>query len=293
VLLDNIHGNAPLERALQHYLGEHAQDLQELCSSILAPLVARERVIGYLNLAHHEPGYYSEHQAKLVLAIANQAAGAIENARLYGRAQAIAAMEERQRLARELHDSVSQALYGIGLGTYAAKNLLERGQPGVPEALDYVTSLASAGLAEMRALIFELHPESLEIEGLVVALSKQAEALRARHRIEVETEFPAEPEIPLETKEVLYRVAQEALHNTVKHANARQVHVRLTRVNGDLLLNLRDDGQGFDPHGSFPGHLGLRSMRERVSQLGGAFEIESAPGKGTTIHVRIPYVNRV
>ncbi len=225
---------------------------------------------------------------ELVLTIANQAATAIENARLYDRAQAAAAVEERQRLARELHDSVSQALYGIGLGTYAAKNLLENQQPGVTEALDYVSSLAAAGLAEMRALIFELRPESLEIEGLVGALSKQAAALRARHRVEVETELPGEPELPLKTKEVLYRVAQEALHNTVKHAEAQRVYLRLEEMSDSVVLDVQDDGQGFDPTASFPGHLGLRSMSERIAQLGGTFTIQSTPGEGTAIHVRIP-----
>ncbi|HYN87964.1 MAG TPA: sensor histidine kinase, partial [Ardenticatenaceae bacterium] len=149
-------------------------------------------------------------------------------------------------------------------------------------------SLAAAGLAEMRALIFELRPESLESEGLVAALGKQAASVEARHRIEVRADLAGEPELPLETKEVLYRIAQEALHNTVKHAQARRVDLSLAQRDGGVALDLRDDGIGFDPNQAFPGHLGLTSMRERVARLGGTIEIESAPGRGTAIRVRIP-----
>src|SRR5213078_3825441 len=135
-------------------------------------------------------------------------------------AQAKAALEERQRLARELHDSVSQALFGISLGARTARALLAQDPARAAEPIDYVQSLAEAGLAEMRALIFELRPESLESEGLVAAISKQAAALRARHQIEVRADLGAEPALPLERKEALYRIAQEATHNTVKHARA-------------------------------------------------------------------------
>ncbi len=290
VLFDNVHGDRPPARAVQQYIGDPLTvRFSNITSVVMAPLVARERVIGYLAVGHSQPAYYTHHQAELVLTIANQAAVAIENARLYQQAHSLAALQERQRLARELHDSVSQALYGIGLGTYAAKHNLERNQPGVSEALDYVSSLAAAGLAEMRALIFELRPESLEVEGLVAALSKQVEALRARHRIAVQMELPNEPDLPLKSKEVLYRVAQEALHNVVKHAEAQVVHLRLAYDSEQLLLEVCDDGKGFDPADSFPGHLGLHSMQERVAELGGTFEVQSAPGKGTTIQVRIPY----
>ncbi|HEX9133734.1 MAG TPA: sensor histidine kinase [Ktedonobacteraceae bacterium] len=199
----------------------------------------------------------------------NQAAVALENARLYEQAQELAALEERQRLARELHDSVSQALYGITLGTHTARTLLERDPGKVAEPLDYVLSQAEAALTEMRALIFELRPESLETEGLVAALSRQAAALRARHEIEVSTEFCEEPDLPLKVKEGLYRVAQEALHNTAKHARANKVNLRMHVDTEGILLEVRDNGVGFDTTRSFPGHLGLHSMRERVARLGG------------------------
>jgi signal transduction histidine kinase len=151
-----------------------------------------------------------------------------------------------------------------------------------------VLNLAEAGLAEMRALIFELRPESLATEGLVAALEKQAAALKARHAIEADLALGDEPDVSLAVKEALYRIAQEALHNVVKHARASRVELGLTRDAEALSLELRDDGVGFDPTGEFPGHLGLRSMRERMAALGGTLEIESAPGRGTRTRATIP-----
>jgi PAS domain S-box-containing protein len=198
------------------------------------------------------------------------------------------ALEERQRLARELHDSVSQALYGISLGAHTALTWLDRNRGKVVEALDYVLSLTQAGLTEMRALIFELRPESLEMEGLVAALNKQAAALRARREIEVKLELCDEPDIPLETKEALYRIAQEALQNAVKHARPSRLDVRLVCDAESIVLEVCDDGVGFDPIASFPGHLGLRSMRERATRRGGTLDIVSAPGGGTRIRACVP-----
>jgi signal transduction histidine kinase len=199
----------------------------------------------------------------------------------------LAREEERRRLARELHDSVSQALYGISLGAHAARTALERDLQGVAEPLDYILVLAEAALVEMRALIFELRPESLETEGLVSAVTKQAAALQARHDIAVSTELCDEPDLPLATKEDLYRIAQEAMHNTVKHAHASHVDLRLEQNADEVMFEIRDDGVGFDTTASFPGHLGQHSMRERVANLGGTFEIESTPGVGTRLRIRI------
>ena len=156
------------------------------------------------------------------------------------------------------------------------------------EPLDYILSLAEAGLAEMRALIFELRPESLATEGLVAALEKQTAALQARHHLQVVTQLMAEPDVPLPVKEALYRVSQEGLHNIVKHAGATRVDVTLMADNGCLTLTIHDDGQGFDSSGQFPGHLGLKSMRERVEGIGGDLQIESGMGAGTTLTVVVP-----
>jgi signal transduction histidine kinase len=212
----------------------------------------------------------------------------VENARLLVEVRGKAALEERQRLARELHDSVSQALYGIALGAKTARTLLDRDSTKVASPIDYILSLADAGLAEMRALIFELRPESLEKEGLVAALEKQAAALRARHEIKVESDLCNEPDAPLEIKEALYRIAQEALQNIVKHAQASSVQIRMRCSPENVTLDVSDDGIGFEPEGDFPGHLGLHSMRERTERLGGTLAVESVLGKGTQIRAWIP-----
>ncbi|MCX6023051.1 MAG: GAF domain-containing sensor histidine kinase, partial [Chloroflexi bacterium] len=255
---------------------------------LTAPLFIKGELYGGIVLYYQEAREFTEDDIGLAAALGDQAALAIENARLFAEALDKAALEERQRLARELHDSVSQALYGIALGARTARTLLDRDPSRVAAPLDYVLSLAEAGLAEMRALIFQLRPESLQSEGLAAGLAKAAASLRARHGIEVETDFGEEPDLPPAVKEALYRIAQEAMHNTVKHARAKKVAVTL-RSDGTLAtLEVRDDGVGFDPSGSFPGHLGLKSMRERAARLGGRLDITSAPETGAVIRVQIP-----
>lgn len=140
----------------------------------------------------------------------------------------------------------------------------------------------------MRALIFELRPESLEVEGLLPALTRMTEALHERHRLEIETTFEAEPDLSVAHKEVLYHVAQEALNNIVKHADADRATVTLATLKGEVVLEISDDGVGFDPEGDYPGHLGLQSMHERMDEAGGTLQVESDPGKGTLIRARLP-----
>jgi signal transduction histidine kinase len=218
-------------------------------------------------------------------AITDQIGVGLENARLIQAAQNQAALEERHRLARELHDSVSQALYGIALGARTAKAQLARDPQQVSEPLDYVLQLAEAGLSEMRALIFELRPEALEVEGLVVALRKQAEAIAVRYKLPVNLELPDEPSLPLETKQALLRIAQEAMHNAVKHARASQMQLKLVALNSGWKLEITDDGVGFDASQRFEGHLGQHSMRERAASIGARYTLETAPGRGTRIQV--------
>nr|WP_228281898.1 PAS domain S-box protein [Rubrobacter marinus] len=254
----------------------------------IVPLVSRGRTLGAIDFGYlpgHEPG---EEEKVFLGAAADQAAVAVENARLFSEARGKAALEERQKLARELHDSVSQALYGIALGVQTARELLESDPRSAAAPLDYAVALAEAGMTEMRALIFELRPESLENEGLVAALEKQAAAVEARHGLRVDTALDGEPEAPLETREALYRIAQEALHNVVKHARASRVRLTLEHACGWIALEVSDDGSGFDPDGPFPGHLGLRSMRERAWRLGGTLDLQSGPGRGTRVVARVP-----
>ncbi len=257
--------------------------------TILAtPLVYRDESIGVLMTFYPENWVINDDELAFLKVIAGQAAVAIENHTLYGEAQSKAALEERQHLARELHDSVSQALYGIGLGAQTARTLLDRDPPKAIEPLEYVLSLAEAGLAEMRALIFELRPESLETEGLVAALEKQAASLRARHRVSVDASLCNEPDIPIQVKEAVYRITQQALQNTARHARASDVALQLQCDGKVLALSLQDNGIGFDPSEEFADCRGLRSMRDISTRLGGTLQIQSAPGGGTLMRVEIP-----
>jgi PAS domain S-box-containing protein len=289
VIIDDVLASTPLAQDYREALGDMLQIFSSnLHALMVVPLKLKDRLIGMLSLSSSEVGCYTPHHVSLIVAIANQAAIAIENARLYAQAQDLAALEERQKLARELHDSVSQALYSIALGLHTARIQLERDPRELPESLDYLLSLADAGLTEMRALIFELRPESLETTGMVSALLKQAAALEARHEIAISTDLCDEPDLPLRIKQELYRIAQEALHNIVKHAHANKVVMRMEHTSDGIMMEVCDDGVGFDTTAAFPGHLGLHSMHERVANLGGTFQIESTPGAGTRICVRIP-----
>ncbi len=285
-IIDNVRGDSDAALGYRRASGDLLETaFRQIHSWMAVPLALKDRMLGMMTVSHEQESYYTPHHAEIVTAIAAQAAVAIENARLYQQAQSLAAVEERQRLARELHDSVSQALYGIALGARTARTLLDRDPPKAIEPVDYVLSLAEAGLAEMRALIFELRPESLEIEGLVAALDKQIAATAARYSIAVEADLGEEPSIPLSDKEVFYRVGQEALHNMIKHSRATHASVRLVASNGDISIEVRDNGVGFDSGGSFPGHMGLVSMAERAASIGAELEVESAPGGGTTVRM--------
>jgi signal transduction histidine kinase len=255
---------------------------------VSVPLIYRDRAVGALSCSYPIGMQPDRSEIEFLEIIADQAAVAMETARLFDEVQGKAALVERQKLARELHDSVSQALYGIALGARTARALLDRDPSRVAEPLDYVLQLAEAGLAEMRALIFELRPESLEREGLIAALEKQVMNLRARHGLDVVATWSDEPTLSVPVKEALYRIAQEALNNVIKHAQATRIEVTLTSSRpGQTVLEIVDNGRGFDPDGSFPGHLGLQSMRERIERLGGSILIESAPNHRTKVRVEL------
>ena len=252
------------------------------------PLTSRGGAVGVLYAAWPPGPGPTELELAYLSAVAGEAATAVDSSHLVAAAQEKATQEERQRLARELHDSVSQALYGIALGARTARQTLRHAPEQADQSLGYILSLAEAGLADMRALIFELRPQALAEEGLVVALHKQLAALRARHGLVTEAELGSEPAGTLVVKQTLYRVAQEALQNVARHARASRVALRLSASSTALELEISDDGAGFDPRAEFPGHLGLRSMRERVSEIGGVLNLTSEPGKGTTVRVRVP-----
>jgi signal transduction histidine kinase len=287
VIIADIRGAEPEARAYRRVLGEalETEPYRQYRSWLGVPLVLKDRAIGMLALTHTKPGSYTPQHGRLALAVAGRAAIAIENARLYEQAQRAAALEERQRLARELHDSVTQTIFSMTLLGDAIPHLIERDPARARERTERLNELARGALAEMRALIIELRPESLEVDGLVGSLNKQVTALRDRHQLHVVAALGDEPDLPLEVKHDLYRIAREALHNVVKHANASHVELRLAHEDGGVVLEVRDDGTGFDPAVVPHTRMGLRSMRERVAQLGGRIEIDSAPGMGSRVRV--------
>ena len=256
-------------------------------SMAVVPMIYRGTGIGLLMVVYLPGTEPDGEELSFLEAISDQAAVALENARLFEQAQAAAVTEERQRLSRELHDSVSQALYAISLGAQTAVELVHADPTNAAEPMEYVVSLANAALAEMRAMIFDLRPEALAQEGLVAALRRQAAAVEARHQISVGTNLKSEPAISPTAKEMLYRIAQEALQNVVKHSRANHVVLTLADSSDEVTLTVQDDGRGFDTTGTFPGHLGLTSMRERATKAGAQIFVESTPGDGCTVSVSL------
>ncbi len=202
----------------------------------------------------------------------------------------VAALEERQRLARDLHDLVSQSLYGVSMCAEAAARLLEAGQlPAAIERLREVRTSATEALAEMRFLIFELRPSILQDDGLVEALA--ARLAGVEQRIGLRTTLSAEGvgRLPPVVEEGLYGIAREALNNSLRHAHATRLEVRLQRSTDAVTLEVADNGLGFDIDAAWRrGGVGLRSMRERAERLHGFLNVASCPGEGTTIRARAP-----
>jgi PAS domain S-box-containing protein len=253
------------------------------------PLVARERVVGALN-AYYPPGYApDDDEIAFLTAMADQAAVAVENARLVAEVRGTAALDERHRLARELHDSACQRLFSMTLHLRAAE-LTSRAEPA-DTVLHTLDQLAHEALDDMRALIFELHPTLLDTHGLVSALREQAARITTRGGPSVTVDGPLDRmRIDAEAELDVYRLAQEALHNCVKHAAARHAQVRIGPADDNpetLLLEVADDGRGFDPTTPTPG-LGLVSMRERAERLGGQLTVTARPGTGTGVRLIVP-----
>ncbi len=203
----------------------------------------------------------------------------------------IAASEERAHLARELHDSVTQALFSMTLVSRSIEILLDRDPAQVPQRLASLRELQRDALAEMRALIFELRPGNIEEYGLIQALRTHGASLSGRIGLPVVVEADADLAVdrpPIELEEALYRIAQEALHNVVKHAGAREVRIGIGRVPDGVRMVVTDDGRGFDPAAVPDGHLGIAGMRARTERLAGTMDVRTGPGQGTTIEVVLP-----
>jgi PAS domain S-box-containing protein len=197
----------------------------------------------------------------------------------------LAAGEERAHLARELHDSVTQALFSMTLVSRSIEMLLDRDPDAARTQLTQLRELQREALAEMRALIFELRPGNLEQDGLVRAIKTHTASLQGRIGLPVVVESTLEERLPLAVEETLYRIAQEALHNVVKHAGAHEVRLEIRRTPNAVRLRITDDGKGFDPTKVPDGHLGLAGMRARAARIHGTFSCQSEIGKGTTVEV--------
>ena len=271
------------------HLLEGYQWIKGLVSLLVVPLKVDTKVIGILNILN-KPGELTQEDMRIIDLFADQAAIIIEHVRLQYQAEQLAVLEERQRLARELHDSVTQALYSVTLYADAARMAFSAEKWGALERnLQEVRNMSREAMYDMRLLVFELRPFMLETEGLVSALRARLAAVEGRSGLRTEVLAEAERRLPIRIEEELYRIAQEALNNVVKHAEATQVQIQLKYDENTVSLEMNDDGKGFKPEAAHQsGGFGLQGIHERVQQLGGTLNIESAPLRGTRLSVRIP-----
>jgi signal transduction histidine kinase len=253
------------------------------------PIVTPEGVIGAFYLTEKVGAAdFTEADEALIGLLAAHAAIAITNARLYEQARELSIVAERNRLALDLHDAVSQKLFGLVLAAESAATMLERDAGAARDQVAKLRALAQEALDELRSLVFELRPPDLERDGLAGALRKHVDLLRRLQQQEIELEATEVAPEPARDREVL-RIAQEALQNAVRHANGARVRVALAATDGRVVLEVSDDGVGFDPGSPAlrSRRLGLTSMEERAQSIGGRLEIRSAPGQGTTVRLEV------
>lgn len=282
--------NIDLDPARRSFLAEHYQTL------LAVPLVRQgysgrvDEVYGGIALYYNREQHFSVEEIGVALAFGAQAALAIENARLYQQVEQMAVMAERERLARELHDSVTQLLYSLTLLAEGWRRLAHAGQlTQIEEPLAELGQLGQQALKEMRLLIYELRPPSLEKEGLLGALHQRLSAVEQRSGISTRLVADSIIELPAPIEECLYRITYEALNNALKHAAASEVRVHLSITHGAVVLEITDNGCGFHLQPQrIQGGLGLVSMRERATKLGGALQIISEPGYGTKVLTTLP-----
>lgn len=250
-------------------------------------------VLGALYLANKRGGGgFTAADEELLGVLAAHAAIALTNARLYERERELTVVEERTRLARELHDAVAQKLFSLRLTVSAAAELVERDPARARTSLDQVLQLSAEALAELRSAIFALRPAELGDDGLVPTLRAHVEVLRRLHQVRIDVETCETPLPPLttEAEDAVFRVAQEALHNALRHSGADRIAVSVRPVAGRVVLEVCDDGAGFDLRAVERTwrRLGLASMRARALALGGVFVVMAAPGRGTTVRLEVP-----
>ncbi|MFC7306738.1 GAF domain-containing sensor histidine kinase [Streptomyces monticola] len=268
----------------------------EMSDFLGLPIRDGEETLGALFLANKkcpkpEGGCgFTEDDEDLLGILAQHAAIALTNARLYERSRELTIAEERSRLAHELHDAVSQKLFSLRLTAQAAAALVDRDPGRAKGELQQVAALAAEAADELRAAVVELRPAALDDDGLVATLRNQIQVLDRAHTAQVTFESGGVRALPSAQEEAMLRVAQEALHNALRHSGAAHVRVVLQKRGQGAVLHISDDGGGFDPTAIRRAgrHLGLVSMRHRASGVGGRLAVESEPGKGTTIEMEVP-----
>jgi signal transduction histidine kinase len=254
------------------------------------PIMTGDAVTGILSVQNlDEENAFGESDVRLLQTFAASMSIALENARLYEQAQNLAVLEERQRLARELHDSVTQSLYGISLYAQAATGKINIHQlEQATQYLEDIQNTAQESLADMRLLIHELKPPILEKEGLVSALQNRLNAVENRASINSNIKSNLTSRLPADVEEGLYQIAREALNNIIKHARAKTISIFLGRETDAVSMEVSDDGIGFVLENTGrTGCLGLANMQERARSHGWKLIIDSSPGKGTRVRVEI------
>lgn len=272
---------------LRSLLGDQSAFLlKDIHSWMWVPLTIKDRTIGAIVVTHEEPNFFTPHHADLALIVANQAAITMVNADLYQHAQTLATLQERQRLAQNLHDAVNQSLFSAGLIAEVLPRLWERDPDEGRQSLEDLRRLTRGAQADLRLLLAELRPSTLTDAELGDLLRLLGVALAGRENLPVHITVVGEGKLPADVQVALYRLCQEGLNNITKHANASRVDLELQYENGVVELHIRDDGRGFDLEQQFPGHYGLSMMRERADTVGAALSITSQPGRGTEIVIR-------
>ncbi|MET7401222.1 GAF domain-containing sensor histidine kinase [Dactylosporangium sp. NPDC005572] len=261
----------------------------EMVDFLGMPIVDGDEILGELFLANKRSGRFEADDEELLKLLAGHAAIAIVNARLYERSRELSIVEERQRIARELHDAVTQKLFSLRLTAEAAAALVERDPARAVAELDTVRRLAADATAELKSIVVGLRPVDLAGDGLAAALARQAELLDRVHEAKVTFAGDGVPRLPAAREEAAYRVAQEALHNALRHGAPSRVAIELRRAGPGVVLTVTDDGAGFDTAAKAVGQrLGLASMRERARSAGARLQVASRPGAGTTVTLEVP-----
>ena len=282
----DIWSDDPTARLLRSLLEEQADLLLAGVQSWMwVPLMVKGRVIGAVVVAHDQPDSFTAHHANLALTVANQAAITLVNAQLYEQAQALATLQERQRLAQNLHDAVNQSLFSAGLIAEVLPRLWERDPDEGRRSLEDLRRLTRGALAEMRGLLAELRPQVLIDSELGDLLRQLGNAFTGRTNIPVVVTVVRQRDLPADVQVAFYRLCQEAFNNIAKHARAGKVALHLQYEAGTVELHIRDDGRGFDSEQISSGHYGLSMMRERAEAVGAELIVTSRSGQGTEIAV--------